>query len=103
MVKAAEEEEWEPKKGQKFPALEFEILKRCKVSRARRCKLTLPHGVVDTPVFMPVGTQGAIKALTMEEVASIGYQIILSNTYHLGQRPTTKVIDNLGGLHEFTQ
>jgi len=52
---------------------------------------------------MPVGTQGAIKALTMEEVASIGYQIILANTYHLGLRPTTEVIDHLGGIHEFTQ
>jgi len=92
-----------PPTKRKFPALEFEILKRCKTSRARRTRLILPHGVVDTPVFMPVGTQGAIKALTMEEVAKIGYQIILANTYHLGLRPTTKVIDNLGGLHKFTQ
>lgn len=69
--------------------------------RARIGELTTPHGIVETPVFMPVGTQGSVKAMRPEEVKSLGAQIILGNTYHLYLRPGHKVIQKLGGLHRF--
>eukprot|EP00456_Euglypha_rotunda_P074878 TRINITY_DN6886_c0_g2_i2.p1 TRINITY_DN6886_c0_g2~~TRINITY_DN6886_c0_g2_i2.p1 ORF type:complete len:177 (-),score=5.32 TRINITY_DN6886_c0_g2_i2:72-602(-) len=68
---------------------------------SRAATLTLPHGVVNTPVFMPVGTQGTIKGLTSKQVEDLGCQIILGNTYHLGTRPGTKLVAKLGGLHKF--
>jgi hypothetical protein len=67
---------------------------------ARTATLTLPHGPVETPVFMPVGTQGTMKGMTPEQVAECGPQIILSNTYHLGSRPGADRVDRLGGLHK---
>eukprot|EP00455_Lapot_gusevi_P055698 TRINITY_DN9097_c0_g1_i1.p1 TRINITY_DN9097_c0_g1~~TRINITY_DN9097_c0_g1_i1.p1 ORF type:complete len:470 (-),score=68.03 TRINITY_DN9097_c0_g1_i1:91-1428(-) len=82
-------------------ALRYEVIAQCKQTRARASVVHLPHGPVETPVFMPVGTQGTIKALTLEQVESIGYQIILSNTYHLALRPTADLLDDLGGLHKF--
>src|SRR5690606_4254556 len=60
-----------------------------------------PHGVIETPVFMPVGTQATVKAMTPEEVRDLGAQIILSNTYHLYLRPGHKLIEEAGGLHKF--
>lgn len=69
--------------------------------RGRNGELTTPHGVVETPAFMPVGTQGSIKSMRPEEVKSLGAQIILGNTYHLYLRPGHKVIQKLGGLHRF--
>jgi queuine tRNA-ribosyltransferase len=77
----------------------FEVL--ATDGRARRGRLTLPHAVVDTPVFMPVGTQGAVKALTHQQVAEAGARIILGNTYHLHLRPGEALIARLGGLHRF--
>jgi queuine tRNA-ribosyltransferase len=77
----------------------FEVL--ATDGRARRGRLTLPHAVVDTPVFMPVGTQGAVKALTHQQVADAGARIILGNTYHLHLRPGEALIARLGGLHRF--
>jgi queuine tRNA-ribosyltransferase len=77
----------------------FEVL--ATDDRARRGRLTLPHGVVETPVFMPVGTQGAVKALTHQQVAAAGARIILGNTYHLHLRPGETLIERLGGLHRF--
>lgn len=68
---------------------------------ARAGCLTLAHGVVQTPVFMPVGTQGTVKALTREELTSIGAEIILANAYHLYLRPGAEVIASAGGLHRF--
>ena len=68
---------------------------------ARAGELITPHGVIPTPVFMPVGSQASIKTLTPEEVESIGARIILSNTYHLYLRPGVEVIKKLGGLHRF--
>ncbi|GHT52797.1 queuine tRNA-ribosyltransferase [Spirochaetia bacterium] len=68
---------------------------------ARTGVLHLPHGAVSTPVFMPVGTNGAVKALTKDDLNEIGFEIILSNTYHLYLRPGTGVISAAGGLHEF--
>ena len=69
--------------------------------RARAATLQLPHGEVQTPVFMPVGTQGTIKGLLAEEVSALGPRIILGNTYHLANRPSTEVLDACGGLHKF--
>uniref|UniRef100_A0A7N2KRE1 Queuine tRNA-ribosyltransferase catalytic subunit 1 n=1 Tax=Quercus lobata TaxID=97700 RepID=A0A7N2KRE1_QUELO len=80
-------------------ALRFEILGR--FNRARAAQLTLPHFVCQTPLFMPVGTQGTIKGLATNQLEEIGCQIILGNTYHLALRPTSELIDELGGLHQF--
>jgi queuine tRNA-ribosyltransferase len=68
---------------------------------ARRGRLTTPHGVVETPFFMPVGTAASVKALTQDALEEIGAQIILANTYHLYLRPGHEVIRRLGGLHRF--
>ena len=70
---------------------------------ARRAILTTPHAVVDTPTFMPVGTQGSVKTLTPDEVASTGAQIVLGNTYHLWLRPGAELVAKMGGLHAFTR
>ncbi len=70
-------------------------------TQARTGLLTLPHGTVKTPVFMPVGTNGTVKALTKDDLNEIGFEIILSNTYHLYLRPGTEVIKTFGGLHDF--
>jgi queuine tRNA-ribosyltransferase len=70
---------------------------------ARRAKLTTPHAVVDTPTFMPVGTQGSVKTLTPDEVASTGAQIVLGNTYHLWLRPGAELVAKMGGLHAFSR
>jgi len=68
---------------------------------ARRGRLTTPHGVVETPVFMPVGTQGAVKALTHRQLADAGSRLILGNTYHLHLRPGEDLVARHGGLHRF--
>src|SRR6185436_2116086 len=70
-------------------------------SGARRSTFHMPHGSVELPAFMPVGTQAAIKALTIDQVRSTGAQMILGNTYHLTLRPGEEVIRDLGGLHRF--
>ncbi|XP_058087438.1 uncharacterized protein LOC131234504 isoform X2 [Magnolia sinica] len=80
-------------------ALRFEVLGR--FNRARAAQLMLPHFMCQTPLFMPVGTQGTIKGLTTSQLEDIGCQIILGNTYHLALRPTSELIDELGGLHKF--
>jgi len=79
----------------------FKLLSKDINSRARTGILTLPHGAVQTPAFMPVGTNGTIKALHNETVESIGYNLILSNTYHLYLRPGIDVIKKYGDLHKF--
>ncbi|MGE5575869.1 MAG: tRNA guanosine(34) transglycosylase Tgt [Syntrophothermus sp.] len=79
----------------------FEVLKASEKTRARLGRLHTPHGDVETPVFMPVGTQATVKAMTPEELVSIGTQIILSNTYHLYLRPGHQLIAQAGGLHRF--
>jgi len=68
-------------------ALSFSIVAECSVSKARACMMVLPHAVVETPVFMPVGTQGTLKGLTSEQLDELGCRIMLGNTYHLGNRP----------------
>ncbi|MEE8165021.1 MAG: tRNA guanosine(34) transglycosylase Tgt [Myxococcota bacterium] len=70
---------------------------------ARAGRLETPHGPIETPAFMPVGTHGALKALTPAQVAETGAQIVLANTYHLALRPGEALIEKLGGLHEFMQ
>lgn len=68
---------------------------------ARRGRLTTPHGTVETPFFLPVGTQASVKALTQEALEELGAEIILANTYHLYLRPGHELIRRLGGLHQF--
>ncbi len=79
----------------------FEEIKASRQSFARRGRLYTFHGIVETPVFMPVGTQATVKSLTPEDLISCGAQIILGNTYHLYLRPGHRLIESLGGLHSF--
>src|SRR5882762_10194095 len=79
----------------------FELLKTDSSTKARLGRLTTAHGVVDTPAFMPVGTQGSVKALDPRELRERGTQIILGNTYHLNIRPGLDIIRAAGGLHRF--
>jgi queuine tRNA-ribosyltransferase len=69
---------------------------------ARRARLSLPHGLVETPAFMPVGTLGAVKGLSPVDLETAGASVMLSNLYHLSVRPGIEVIESLGGIHEFT-
>jgi queuine tRNA-ribosyltransferase len=79
----------------------FEVL--AQEGNARAGRFTTPHAVVETPTFMPVGTQGSVKTLTADEVASTGAQIVLGNTYHLWLRPGPEAVRAHGGLHGFTR
>ncbi|UCE07701.1 MAG: tRNA guanosine(34) transglycosylase Tgt [bacterium] len=79
----------------------FEIQKKDHFSQARAGKLKLTHGNVETPIFMPVGTQGTVKTLSPDELEQIDAQIILGNTYHLYLRPGQELIHQAGGLHKF--
>ena len=81
--------------------MKFEVIKKDSNTSARLGRLTTPHGIVDTPAFMPVGTAGTVKGVTPEEVLESGAQIILGNTFHLYLRPGTGVINKFGGLHNF--
>ena len=80
---------------------EFELLHVDKYTGARRGRLHTPHGVIETPIFMPVGTQATVKTFTPDELKMCGAQIILSNTYHLHLRPGEDLIAEAGGLHKF--
>lgn len=82
-------------------AVTYELIKECKQSGARLGRVHTRHGVFDTPVFMPVGTQATVKTMTPHEVKEIGADIILSNTYHLYLRPGHKLVEEAGGLHKF--
>lgn len=79
----------------------FELLATDPTSAARRGRLRTPHGVVETPIFMPVGTQGTVKAVHPDELRSLDAHIILGNTYHLWVRPGMDIIREAGGLHAF--
>jgi len=79
----------------------FELLKTDSNTKARLGRLTTAHGVVETPVFMPVGTQASVKALDPRELLEMGTRIILGNTYHLNLRPGMEIIRAAGGLHKF--
>lgn len=82
-------------------SFEFELIKTCKQSGARLGRFHTPHGVIETPIFMPVGTKATVKAMLPEELKEIKAQIILSNTYHLFLRPGNELIKKAGGLHKF--
>ena len=81
--------------------IDYQLLATDPNSSARLGKLTLSRGVVETPVFMPVGTQATVKTMTPEELQGLGAQIILANTYHLYLRPGVETVQTLGGLHRF--
>ena len=82
-------------------SLKFELIKESGKSKARRGRITTLHSTIETPVFMPVGTQATVKALKPEEIRNMGADIILSNTYHLYLRPGHEIIKEAGGLHRF--
>ena len=79
----------------------FELLKESKDSEARLAEITTSHGSIETPIFMPVGTQATVKAMSSRELKEINSQIILANTYHLYLRPGDELIKKAGGLHDF--
>ena len=79
----------------------FDLIKTDVATAARRGRLRTLHGVVETPIFMPVGTQGTVKAVTPVQLRELGAQIILGNTYHLNIRPGSELVRDLGGLHRF--
>src|SRR5690348_14328345 len=79
--------------------LQFEITRTC--ARGRLGKLSTAHGTVETPVFMPVGTQATVKAVPQDVLEELGVEILLGNTYHLYLRPGVEQIRKLGGLHRF--
>ena len=81
--------------------LQFELLQQDADSHARRGRLTLNHGVVQTPIFMPVGTYGTVKGVTPASLHDMGAQIILGNTFHLWMRPGLDIMKSFGGLHGF--
>jgi queuine tRNA-ribosyltransferase len=80
---------------------QFDLIKQDSLTSARLGKMTTPHGIVHTPAFMPVGTQGTVKSMLPEEIKNCGAEIILGNTYHLYLRPGHETIKKLGGLHRF--
>jgi len=81
---------------------EYELIHKCKQTGARRGRIYTPHGVIETPVFMPVGTQATVKSLTPEDLKEeVKANIILSNTYHLYLRPGHELVKEAGGLHKF--
>ncbi|MBR6192931.1 MAG: tRNA-guanine transglycosylase, partial [Treponema sp.] len=80
----------------------FDVEHECAGSKARTGVLHLPHGDVRTPVFMPVGTKGTVKAVSKDDLEEIGFEIILANTYHLYLRPGEDLVGEAGGLHGFT-
>ena len=82
-------------------SFEFELLHICKQTGARRGRLHTPHGVIETPIFMPVGTQATVKTVSPDELRDLNAQIILSNTYHLHLRPGEDLVQEAGGLHKF--
>ncbi|KAH0598919.1 hypothetical protein MHUMG1_03031 [Metarhizium humberi] len=83
------------------PALSFELVARCSTTRARASNLTLPHGPVQLPMFMPVATQASLKGITPQQLEETGCRLCLNNTYHLGLKPGQEVLDAIGGAHKF--
>ncbi len=81
--------------------IKFELLHIDKYTGARRGRITTRHGVIETPVFMPVGTNATVKGITNDQLNEIGTEIILSNAFHLYLRPGLEVLDYYKGLHNF--
>jgi len=84
-----------------MPSVRFELISTCPTTGARRGRLHTPHGTVETPAFMPVGTQGTVKTVGSEDLEALGFEQVLSNTYHLALRPGSDLIQRQGGLHKF--
>jgi queuine tRNA-ribosyltransferase len=80
----------------------YEVVAVCPHTQARRGRLHTPHGTVETPFFMPVGTRGSVKTIGFDDLEALGFEQILSNTYHLSLRPGADLIERFGGLHRFT-
>ena len=83
---------WTPGNGLHYQLLAQSV-------RARRGRFVTAHGIVETPAFMPVGTQATVKCVLPDQVAATGAQVVLANTYHLGILDRTQVVERLGGLH----
>ncbi|KAG5936989.1 hypothetical protein E4U59_004670 [Claviceps monticola] len=81
-------------------ALTFELVARCSTTRARASNLTLPHGPVQLPMFMPVATQASLKGILPQQLEDTGCRLCLNNTYHLGLKPGQEVLDAIGGAHK---
>ncbi|MGV3615678.1 MAG: tRNA guanosine(34) transglycosylase Tgt [Fimbriimonas sp.] len=84
-----------------MPNVHYELLATCPHTGARRGRLHTPHGTVETPFFMPVGTQGSVKTVGSEDIEAMGFEQVLANTYHLSLRPGADLVENFGGLHDF--
>ena len=84
-----------------MPAVTYELIRQCPETGARAGRLHTPHGSFDTPMFMPVGTQGTVKTLSPEELHTMGAGVVLGNTYHLFLRPGHEIVKKAGGLHRF--
>ena len=82
-------------------AIRYELIKTCKQTGARLGRIHTPHGIIETPTFMPVGTQATVKTMSPEELKQMDAHIILSNTYHLFLRPGHELVKEAGGLHKF--
>ena len=85
------------------PPVRYELIKTCAQTGARRGRLHTPHGIIETPCFMAVGTQATVKAMTPRDLKEVGAGIVLANTYHLHLRPGHELVKEMGGLHEFSQ
>ena len=85
----------------KKPFFDFEIKSRCKSTLARACSIKTPHGIINTPRFMPVGTLGTVKGVSSEQLERTGAEMILANTFHLHLQPGEKIVQGSGGLHKF--
>ena len=82
--------------------MKFNLLKKDKITKARAATLTTDHGVIETPIFMPVGTVGTVKGVHQRELKNdINPDVILGNTYHLYLRPQIEILEKAGGLHKF--
>ncbi|QSH42281.1 tRNA guanosine(34) transglycosylase Tgt [Lentisphaerota bacterium ZTH] len=82
--------------------MSFKLLKKCSATGARRGVLKTPHGEINTPIFMPVGTRASVKAMSPDELVDLNAEIILGNTYHLFLRPGMEIMAKAGGLHKFS-
>jgi len=83
------------------PTFSFEVLHRSKKSKARVGRIHTPHGIIDTPNFVAVGTNGSLKTLHNHDITNLGLQLMFCNTYHLLLQPGPEVVQKAGGLHQF--
>ena len=88
-------------RGLGMASVHWECLSVCQTTGARRGRLYTPHGTVETPAFMPVGTQGTVKTVGSDDLEALGFELVLSNTYHLSLRPGSALVERFGGLHKF--